>query len=207
MNPSGEISESDPSCSKGCLFIISAPSGAGKTTLCQAVLRRFPDMLYSVSHTTRLPRPGETPGIDYHFIAKDQFTRLIESGEWAEWAKVHGNYYGTAAKFLNQGLEAGKDILLDIDVQGMLKILKRFPDSVTIFIRPPSLETLRDRLESRGADRPEIIETRMTNAKKEMAQDHRYRHVIVNDDLEIATRELILLIESYRQNRPMTRNP
>jgi guanylate kinase len=207
MNPSGDILESGPSCPKGCLFILSAPSGAGKTTLCQAVLRRFPDMLYSVSHTTRLPRPGETQGIDYHFIAKDEFMHLIESGEWAEWAEVHGNYYGTSANFLNRGLAAGKDILLDIDVQGMLKILKRYPSSVTVFIRPPSLETLRERLESRGADRPDIIETRMTNAEKEMAQTHRYRHVIVNDDLETAIRELILLIDACRRNRSITPNP
>jgi guanylate kinase len=207
MNPPGKIPEIGPSCAKGCLFILSAPSGAGKTTLCRAILRHFPDMLYSVSHTTRLPRPGETQGIDYHFITKDAFTHSIESGEWAEWAEVHGNYYGTSANFLDQGLAAGKDILLDIDVQGMLKILKRYPSSVTVFIRPPSLETLRNRLESRGADRPDVIETRMTNAKAEMAQSHRYRHVIVNDDLELATRDLILLIDAYRRNRSITHNP
>ncbi len=207
MNPSGAILETDPSCKKGCLFILSAPSGAGKTTLCQAVCRYFPDMLYSVSHTTRLPRHGETQGIDYHFITKDEFIHLIESGQWAEWAKVHGNYYGTSARFLNQGLGAGKDILLDIDVQGMLKIMSRYPSSITVFIRPPSLEALRERLESRGADRSDIIETRMINAKKEMAEAHRYRHVIVNDDLETATRELILLIDAYRQNRPIAYCP
>ena len=199
--------ESSSSNAKGRLFILSAPSGAGKTTLCQAVLLHFPDMLYSVSHATRLPRPGETRGIDYHFITKEEFAHRVQSGEWAEWAEVHGNYYGTSAKFLNRELEAGTDILLDIDVQGMLKILECYPSSVTIFIRPPSLKILRERLESRGADRPDIIETRMTNAKKEMAQAHRYRHVIVNEDLELATRELILLIASYRQNRPITRSP
>ena len=202
MNPSGAILETDPSCKKGCLFILSAPSGAGKTTLCQALCRHFPDMLYSVSHTTRLPRQGETQGTDYHFVTKDEFLLRIESGEWAEWAEVHGNYYGTSANFLNQGLRAGKDILLDIDVQGMLKIISRYPSSVTVFIRPPSLEALRKRLESRGADRPDIIETRMINAEKEMAEAHRYRHVIVNDDLELATRELIRLIDAYRRNRP-----
>lgn len=208
MTPSGEFLENSPSSgTKGCLFILSAPSGAGKTTLCQAVRRHFPDMLYSVSHTTRSPRSGETQGTDYHFIAKDRFLHLIESGNWAEWAEVHGNYYGTSANFLDQGLAEGKDILLDIDVQGMLKILKRYPSSVTVFIRPPSLETLRKRLESRGADRPDIIETRMINAKKEMAEDHRYRHVIVNDDLETATRELILLIDAYRRNRSLIVNP
>ncbi len=207
MSSSNAILETGPSCTKGCLFILSAPSGAGKTTLCQAICRRFPDMLYSVSHTTRPSRPGEIQGADYHFITKEDFILMIESGEWAEWAEVHGNYYGTSASFLTRGLEAGKDILLDIDVQGMLKILKRYPSSITVFIRPPSLDTLRERLESRSTDRPDIIETRMINAKKEMAEAHRYRHVIINDDLEHATRELILLIDSYRRNRPITLNP
>ena len=201
MTPPGAIPENCPSGTKGCLFILSAPSGTGKTTLCQAIQRHFPDMLYSVSHTTRPPRHGETPGIDYHFITKAEFLHRIESGEWAEWAQVHGNYYGSSANFLNQGLEAGKDILLDIDVQGMLKILQRYPSSVTIFIRPPSLKTLRDRLESRGTDKPDIIETRLKNAEKEMAEAHRYRHIVVNDSLETATRDLILLIDTYRQNR------
>ena len=206
MNPVDAILESACSGAKGSLFILSAPSGAGKTTLCQAICRHFPDMLYSISHTTRPPRCGETQGTDYHFTTKDEFIHQIESGEWAEWAEVHGNYYGTSASFLNQGIEAGKDILLDIDVQGMIKILNRYPSSITVFIQPPSLETLRERLESRGADKPDIIETRMINATKEMAEAHRYRHIIVNSDLELATRELILLINSYRQNRPLTNN-
>lgn len=188
--------------SHGILFIISAPSGAGKTTLCQALLHHFPDMLYSVSHTTRPPRPGETPGIDYHFISREEFLQLMDSGNWAEWAEVHGNFYGTSAAFLNEGLAAGKNILLDIDVQGMQKIIRRYPSSITVFIRPPSLDTLRQRLESRGADSPDVIETRMINAKNEMAEAHRYRHIIVNDDLETATRQLIQLIGGYRRNRP-----
>ncbi len=207
MTPSDAFPESGATYSKGCLFILSAPSGAGKTTLCQAVLRHFPDMLYSVSHTTRPPRPGETPGTDYHFITRDAFLHLIESGQWAEWAQVHGNYYGTSASFLDRGLAAGQDILLDIDVQGMQKIMKRYPSSITVFIQPPSLKILRERLESRGADRPDIIETRMTNAKMEMAEAHQYRHVIVNDNLETAARELIRLIEACRRHRPITHNP
>lgn len=188
--------------SNGILFIISAPSGAGKTTLCQALLHHFPDLLYSVSHTTRPPRPGETPGIDYHFISREEFLQLMDSGNWAEWAEVHGNFYGTSAAFLNEGLAAGKNILLDIDVQGMQKIIRRYPSSITVFIRPPSLDTLRQRLESRGADSPDVIETRMINAKNEMAEAHRYRHIIVNDDLETATQQLIQLIGGYRRNRP-----
>ena len=210
MNPSGEILESGPSGSKGCLFILSAPSGAGKTTLCQAILPALSGHAVFRLPYHPLAKAWRNPGIDYHFIAKDEFMHLIESGEWAEWAEVHGNYYGTSANFLNQGLAAGKDILLDIDVQGMLKILKRYPSSVTVFIRPPSLETLRERLESRGADRPDIIETRMTNAKKEMAQAHRYRHVIVNDDLETRhpgtdTADRRLPAESL--HNPITHNP
>ncbi len=186
--------------SPGSLFIISAPSGAGKTTLCTAVRNRFPDMLYSISHTTRSPRAGETDGKDYYFMTADAFARKIESGGWAEWAKVHGNYYGTSAEFIDQGIRAGKDILLDIDVQGTFKILKRYPDSVTIFIMPPSTDVLRQRLETRGTDRREIIETRMENARQEMAQAQHYRHIIVNDNLETAINELISLIERHRRN-------
>jgi guanylate kinase len=198
MHSSHAISENSFSQNHGRLFIVSAPSGAGKTTLCQAILQHFPDMIYSVSHTTRPPRNGETPGIDYHYISRDEFLKMIASDRWAEWAEVHGNYYGTSADFLNRSLAAGKDILLDIDVQGMQKIIQRYPAGVTIFIQPPSLETLRIRLESRGADRPDIIETRMKNAILEMAAAHRYRHIIVNNNLETAIQELIRLITGYR---------
>ncbi len=184
----------------GSLFIISAPSGAGKTTLCAAVRSRFPDMLYSISHTTRSPRAGETDGKDYYFMTVDDFARRIESGGWAEWAKVHGNYYGTSAEFIDQGICAGKDILLDIDVQGTFKILKRYPDSVTIFIMPPSMDVLRQRLETRGTDRRDTIETRMENARQEIAQAQHYRHIIVNDNLETAVHELISLIARYRSH-------
>lgn len=190
--------KTDPS--PGSLFIISAPSGAGKTTLCTAVRSHFPDMLYSISHTTRSPRAGETDGKDYYFMTADAFAQKIESGGWAEWAKVHGNYYGTSAEFIDQGIRAGRDILLDIDVQGTFKILKRYPDSVTIFIMPPSTDVLRQRLEARGTDRQEIIETRMENARQEMAQSSHYRHIIINDNLETAIHELISLIERHRRN-------
>ena len=207
MIPSDTISETLLPTIKSRLFILSAPSGAGKTTLCQAILQHFPDILYSVSHTTRPPRNGETPGIDYHFISQDEFLEMIASDKWAEWAEVHGNYYGTSADFLNHGLEAGKDILLDIDVKGMQKIVKLHPAGITIFIQPPSLDALRIRLESRGADSPNIIETRMTNAIQEMTEAHLYRHIVVNDNLTTATEELIRLIDTYRHDRPLTLNP
>lgn len=188
----------------GRVFVISAPSGAGKSTLCKMLLERFPDIRFSVSHTTRMPRPGETEGKDYYFIGKDEFIKGTESGRWAEWAEVHGNFYGSAADVLNKILNAGNDILLDIDVQGTLQILRRYPESITIFILPPSFEILRDRLQSRSTDSPETIAGRLSNAEKEMAQKDRYRHIIINDRLPEAAQELISLIEKYRKGQPLT---
>ncbi|OEU67882.1 MAG: guanylate kinase [Desulfobacterales bacterium PC51MH44] len=188
----------DEICNRGRLFIISAPSGTGKTTLTRAVLDRFPDMLYSVSYTTRESRNGEQGGIDYYFIQKDDFEKRIDDDKWAEWAEVHGNYYGTSAEFLNNGLAAGRDILLDLDVQGTIQILERYPDSITIFIMPPSMETLRNRLESRGTDLKAVIARRLLDAEKEMAKKDLYRYVIVNDQLSVAIEKLVSIIEKYR---------
>ena len=180
------------------LFIISAPSGAGKTTLCRELRKRLSDLVYSVSYTTREPRPGEHDGVDYHFIDKINFERGIDTGRWAEWAVVHGNYYGTSADFIDRGLSDGKDILLDIDVQGTRQILKRYPDSVAIFILPPSLAVLKQRIETRGKDSAEIIAVRLKNAEREIAQQDIYHHVIINNQLSVATTELISIIEKYR---------
>jgi len=155
-------------------------------------------LLYSISYTTRQPRPGEQNGVDYQFIAKNEFEKKIARGQWAEWAEVHGNYYGTLADLLDRGLNGGRDILLDIDVQGMHQIIKRYPAGITIFIMPPSLDTLRYRLEARGTDSPEVIAVRLVNAQKEMAQKDLYRHVIVNDQLADAVAELIDIVEKYR---------
>lgn len=185
--------------SAGLLFILSAPSGAGKSTLCRAVLDRFPDLLYSISYTTRPPRKGERNKVDYFFISQDDFEAGIEQGRWAEWAGVHGNYYGTSLDFLERSLEAGRDILLDIDVQGMRQILKKIPESITIFIMPPTLETLRQRLASRGTDSSAVMAVRLQNAQREMSQSNLYRHVIVNDRLSDAVTGLIALIETYRR--------
>ena len=182
----------------GHLFILSAPSGAGKSTLCRAVLKRFPDILYSISYTTRPPREGERDGVDYHFIADDEFEKGIARNRWAEWAKVHNNYYGTSADLLNRALAGGQDILLDIDVQGMRQIVKRYPAGITIFIMPPSLEILRLRLEKRGTDSPEIIALRLKNAQKEMALKDQYRHLVTNAQLTDAVAELLGIFEKYR---------
>lgn len=185
---------------RGRLFIISAPSGTGKTTLCSAVLNRFPDMLYSVSYTTRKPRNGEQNGIEYHFIKKRDFKDKIEDGQWAEWAEVHGNYYGTSAEFLDKGLDSGRDIILDIDVQGTIRLLEQYPEAVTIFVMPPSIEELKRRLELRNTDSSEVIARRLENAILEMAKKDLYLHVIINDQLHKAIEQLIAVLENYRSN-------
>jgi len=183
---------------RGHLFIISAPSGAGKSTLVKAALKQFTDMLYSISYTTRKPRADEQNGVDYHFVSKQDFKKGIKKGHWAEWAEVYGNYYGTSAEFIEKSLSSGYDILLDIDVQGTLQILKHYPDSVTIFILPPSMNTLRKRLELRASDSKAVIEKRLVNARKEMAQKKMYRHIIVNDKLPEAIEELSDIFKKYR---------
>ena len=180
------------------LFIIAAPSGGGKTTLCREVRKRFSDMLYSVSYTTRKLRDGEREGVDYYFIDKNDFENGIAAGKWAEWALVHGNYYGTSGDFLDKGLADGRDILLDIDVQGTRQILEHYTNSVAIFILPPSLEVLQQRLKARGTDSAESIAVRLKNAEKEMSQQDLYHHLIVNDQLSKAVPELISIIENYR---------
>ena len=182
----------------GRLFVVSAPSGAGKTTLCSAVRRHFGDLAYSVSYTTRSPRAGEQHGKDYFFITRQAFEAGIAQNRWAEWARVHGNLYGTSAQWIDETLATGKDILLDIDVQGARQMLARFPHAITIFICPPSMAALEARLAGRGTDDAATRALRLANAKEEMAQQDLYRHVVVNDDLERATRELIDLLTHYR---------
>jgi len=185
------------------IFILSAPSGAGKTTLRQAALGSLDHLHYSVSYTTRAPRAGEVNGRDYVFIGPAEFEAGIRCGRWVEWAKVHDHYYGTSEQDLQQALTEGCDVLLEIDVQGARQIRRRFPESVAIFIMPPSMEALAARLRSRGTDSPAAVSLRLENAGREMAQKDDYDHVIVNDDLGTATQELIGILVSYRKrSRP-----
>lgn len=190
--------KSSDSAKTGRLFIVSAPSGAGKTTLCNAVLKKFPDLCYSISHTTRAPRPGESDGVDYFFISKDEFKKRIKQDIWAEWAKVYGHYYGTSARFIDRHLSAGKDILMDIDYNGTRKILAKYPDSITIFIMPPSPASLEQRLLNRGTDSAETIAKRLENAKTEMAKKDHYRHIVVNDSLPRAIDRLSAILSAHR---------
>lgn len=200
MTGNRQIEKGRENSNNGCLFIVSAPSGAGKSTLCQAARKRFPDLVYSISATTRRPRPGEEDGVDYFFISRAEFENRIQQGDWVEWAEVYGHYYGTSAEFLHQQLSAGRRVLLDIDVAGTKQILKRFPDSVTIFIMPPSLEALRQRLKKRGADDAQTIEKRLVAAEQEMARRDLYRHIIVNDQLDTAVEAFCDIISRYSPN-------
>ena len=183
----------------GNLFVISAPSGAGKTTLCARLLEHYPDIQYSISYTTRSPRPNEKNGEDYYFITKEDFLEKQHQDYWAEWARVHDHFYGTSTDLLTNRLVKGHDVLMDIDVQGAIQIRDRFTEAITIFIMPPSMEVLQQRLNRRGTDNQAIIEKRLKNAIREIEQKDLYRHVIVNDDLEIATNELIGIVQSYRK--------
>lgn len=184
----------DTGSRSGRLFVVSAPSGAGKTTLCRAARRLLPNLVYSVSSTTRAPREGERDGQDYFFVTPARFREGIRSGQWAEWARVHDHYYGTSARFIEDHLRAGRDVLLDIDVQGAEQILRRYPRAVTIFIAAPSMMALRQRLSDRGLDSQEVIDRRMKNAEGEMARKGMYRHVVVNDDLDAAIARFVSIL-------------
>ena len=183
---------------RGLPLVISAPSGAGKTTLIRRLCEQDPELGFSISHTTRPPRDGERDGVEYHFVDEATFRAMVEAGAFAEWAEVHRNLYGTSFTALEAELARGRDVILDIDVQGALQLGERLSEAWLIFIQPPSLEELRQRLESRGADRPEVIERRLHNAADEMRQAHRYHHVVVNDRLEQAAAELAAVVATAR---------
>jgi guanylate kinase len=173
------------------LIVLSAPSGAGKTTLCARLLKDLPGLRLSISSTTRAPRGQEKDGVHYLFLSRDQFETGIRDHRFAEWALVHGNYYGTSKDFLEGSFRAGTPVLLDIDVQGAESLRHAFPaETYTVFISPPDLETLEKRLRARGTDSEETIRKRMNNARTEMAAMSKFDAIIVNDDLERAYSEL-----------------
>jgi guanylate kinase len=184
--------------SLGTLYIISAPSGAGKTSLVKALLERMTGVVVSVSHTTRAPRPGEVDGIDYHFIDKAAFERLVEAGEFLEHAQVFDNYYGTSRAAVLERLDAGEDVILEIDWQGARQVSAAFPEAVRVFILPPSREALRERLTARGQDSEEVISRRMADAVREMSHYDEYHYLIFNDDFDLALAELEALFRARR---------
>ncbi len=179
---------------KGKIFVVSAPSGAGKTTLCTKIVAKFPELAYSVSHTTRLPRAGEKEGVDYFFITVEKFKEMIEQNLLAEWAEVHGNFYGTSLKFIEDKISEGKSLLLDIDVQGAKQFKRAFPEAITIFIMPPSIEVLDQRLKRRATDSEDVIAKRLANAKIELEQRFFYDNIVVNDDLDSAVEKMVNII-------------
>ena len=183
----------------GSLFIITAASGTGKTSLVKQLLATTNDLTVSISHTTRAPRPGEIDGHHYHFIDKEVFVSAIGEGKFLEHAEVFGNYYGTAEASVRAQLEAGIDVILEIDWQGALQVKKIFTDATMIFILPPSLSTLRQRLAGRAQDSAEVIEQRLAGAVTEMAQYVHFDYVIINDNLEVALTELKAIIVADRQ--------
>ncbi|GFK92772.1 Guanylate kinase [Fundidesulfovibrio magnetotacticus] len=174
----------------GLALIVSAPSGAGKSTLIKALRREFPDIGYSISCTTRAPRPGEQDGVDYLFASQERFRELIGQGHFAEWAQVHGNYYGTPKQAVLDMLAQGRDVLFDIDVQGARALKANLGLGHTVFVLPPSRGELLRRLQGRASDSPETVALRMENARGEIAQADWFEHVIVNDVLERAVDEL-----------------
>lgn len=181
---------------KGKLFVISGPSGAGKGTLRRELFKRVPNLVYSVSVTTRKPRAGERNGVDYFFISEEEFERMKRNGELLEWAQVHGNLYGTPRKFVESKLSEGKSVVLEIDVQGALQVKRSFPEAVLIFILPPSEEELFRRLKKRGTETENEMELRLKNAQWEMNRMDVYDYAVVNDDIEKASEELVKIVKS-----------
>lgn len=182
---------------RGNLFIVSGPSGAGKGTLVRELVRAVPDVWVSVSATTRTPRPREVEGVHYLFVTDDAFDRLVATGGLLEWAEVHGNRYGTPRAEVERRIAAGDQVVLEIDPQGAFQIRDVLPDSVLVFIVPPSMDELVRRLKSRGSETDEQVAVRMRTAEREMELVGTYDHVVINDDVSRATRELIGIIASY----------
>jgi guanylate kinase len=188
----------DPSPSSGSLFMVVAPSGAGKSTLVNALLDQEPSIKLSISYTTRQPRPGEQDGREYYFTSEKDFLKRRENGEFLESAEVHGNYYGTSRLLISEQMKAGTDVLLEIDWQGAQQVKKQFPDAVGIFILPPSIAALEERLKKRGQDEPQIITRRILAAGGEIAHAPEFEYVIINQEFATALSELTSIVKATR---------
>lgn len=196
---SGAVAHEEPT--RGILFVVSSPSGGGKGTLIQRVLKQVPNLSYSVSYTTRAPREGEVNGREYFFVSPEKFDAMIAAGEFLEWAHVHGKLYGTSRHQVSHDVFEGRDIILEVDVQGAASVRELVTDSVSIFILPPSVEILRQRLIARGTDSPEALELRLRHAPEELKHYKTFNYVIINDEMERAARQLTCIIEAERAAR------
>lgn len=184
--------------SEGILFVISGPSGVGKTSIIRSVLERVDNLVFSISCTTRKQRPGEVHGVDYFFITHEEFNRMIQENRFIEWAQVHDNYYGTPADFVNEHLKSGYDVILDIDVQGALTVKKNWYGAKFIFVAPPSYQILSERLKKRGTESEEKIKRRLETAKKELSFIPEFEYLIINEDLEESVKNLSAIIYAER---------
>ncbi|OCL28145.1 guanylate kinase [Orenia metallireducens] len=183
---------------RGNLIILSGPSAVGKGTVLRALLEEYDDVCYSVSATTREPRKGEVNGVHYFFMSQDKFKESIENNEFIEWAKVHNNYYGTPRNYVEDTLKSGKDVILEIDIQGARQVADSFSEGVFVFLAPPSMEELKSRIYKRGTETEDVIQTRMSNATKELEEIDRYDYLIINDEVENAVNKLKSIIIAER---------
>ena len=183
---------------KGLLIVISGASGTGKGTVCKKILNDLPEVAYSISATTRAPRPGEVDGKEYYFLDVDEFKSWIADGKFLEYAKVYGNFYGTPLNKIEERLNRGEDILLEIDVQGALNVKKKCPEGIYIFLLPPSLEELKRRIEGRGTETPESLSRRLKNAVAEIKIGTEYDYVVVNDTINNAVAQIKSIIAAER---------
>ena len=191
---------------KGMIIIVSAPSGAGKTSICDSLIKSDKNIVYSISTTTRQSRPGEKNGKEYFFVDDKKFKDMIKSKMFVEYAKVHNHFYGTSKKMLEETLNKGKDILLDIDVQGAIKIKKQYKDALMIFITTPTLKILKERLIKRNKDSMNVINTRVKNAKKELTYLPRYDYLVLNDKLDISIENVKSIIKAERLSIKRNKN-
>jgi guanylate kinase len=186
---------------KPLVYIVSAPSGSGKSTLVNELLKKVSDLEFSISYTTRAPRGSEVDGRQYFFVSRPDFEKMIEEGAFLEYAEVFGNYYGTARRFLREAEEHGRDLLLDIDVQGAKQIQDKLPDACSIFILPPDRKTLEERLRKRSEDREEVIQRRLDAATREIENYRRYNYILINDQLEDSIKLLRAIVRAERLSR------